>query len=1326
MSATTTLVVNIADSDDLDPSFIYRGCVSLDGACINPEYSATIPQGTLQGVLNIHPERIQAVDLDKMSLPIKYSFINGNPNTYDDYFEIDKQTGSVSQKKLVDSSVTARQFEIIVQAEEVSEARRTATAKLTINVKPVDSFPPTIRASAIEGFVDEHSPVGTKVLDSNGNQIKFITTDADILEDDLLPEYSYELTTPSFRIDKDGLLVVNDVNLDCDPPNLPNLRFQVVAREVKGNAASTPMSISVNLNDINDNSPKLTFIAPVELSAGNEKRLIAKANATDIDRSTENAAVIYSIHHVSNNGMKKFTIDPKTGEIYTQSKLIAGEHYSITVQASDIGNLYSRSIVEVNIIPGPNKKPPKFVKSVYDVQVKENVELNSTIVTVQAEDPESEQVHYALISGNDLRQFAIATKSGMITVIRKLDREQITRYQLIIRADDNGGLSSTATVNIKVDDINDNNPKFDETMMPFIFSVDEGQKNRIVGIVRAYDNDEGVNAKISYSISESVPFVIEQETGEIRTKEELDYEKQKSYEFIVTAKDSAIDVRSSTATVIVKVKDIADEVPKFNESAIYVKVPENIPNLFIATVKAFDPDTVPEINYKIISGGSNLFKIDPKTGEVRTMQGLDYENEKEISLVIGTMENSGRASGDTIEIRISIEDQNDNAPVFASSSETITISDEIQPGAEIITMSAIDADGTSPANSIQYEIIGRGKAMKYFKIDQITGEITSIREFKNDSNSEFQLDVRAHDLGEPQLSSVSSVVIYVKKSADVMNGDAASTNSNSDGIAFNDIKFTLTIPEMSAVNTTLKIMQISKINNKDFKCEIVSEHGDTFGILMQKSSCDLVLLSPLDYEKKSTHKVEVKLSSMKARVNPLKNIAIVEIMVQNQNDNSPYFKMPHIQSGRNDTIYRIVEENTLMNAVLMQVKATDLDADVYGMIKYRIMDEHGANSFFTINEDNGIIKTRKPIEEIQKRPIRFIVEARDNNGVENESTRRSVVRVVINVISDINRMSLALSGSNLEDIMKHSNAIQNLLEKKTDLMVFIEKFSNRQEMMPNGNIVEVANATDVWFYVMDKNSELILDRNNSIVVKTFFEENAQNRIRADSSSVTRSKALGIFAPVENKRNNIHKTKAAVLIDENLLPLVLLIVSTTILILGTMGIIYICISWSRYDNFKKHMRHYSSNANNSTSYDPVIVNTRETDSPTSNSKQYETQVLGMNVNEDNDEHRQIGFANKSKSQTLRIEKRNYGAPKDLRRSPTNSETSTIVVGGGTSNRKNRINLLNNNINNKQNMMNKTIELNRNYTNHPSMDANMRGRTTLTLGRLKSERNQIING
>jgi protocadherin-15 len=995
------LTINVADSDDLDPSFIYRGCVNLDGACLNPEYTATVPAGQLQGVLNIHPERIQAVDLDQISAPIKYSFIGGAPSTYREYFEIDEQTGIVKQKKLVDSSVTARQFDITIQAEEATELKRSTTARLTVNVKPVDSFPPVIQASAAEGFVDENSPKGTKVLDSKGNAIKLMTTDADIPEDGQQLMYTYELTTPSFAISSDGILLVNEAGLDRDAPNLSKLRFQVVAREVKGNAASSPLSITVNLNDINDNSPKLALIPPVQITAGNEKRLIAKANATDND-SGENAVISYSIHHVSNNGMKKFTIDRKSGEIEAVARLVAGERYSITVQASDIGNLYSQAIVEVTVIPGPNTKPPKFVKSVYDVQVSEGADINSTVAVVKAEDPESDPVHYTIVSGNDLRQFSIGTESGVITVLRKLDREQITRYQLIVKADDNGGLSSSATVNVRVTDINDNNPVFDESMMPFKFEVEEGKKNASVGKVHATDIDEGANAEISYSLSDEIPFVIGLKSGEIRTKVALDYEKQKEYKFVVTAKDGSQDMRLGTATVTVNVKDIPDELPKFTEAVVEVKVPENVPDLAVATVTAKDPDTKPEITYVFKNGPSELFKIDPKTGVIRTVKGLDYEEEKKIEVVVGTAENSGRGPGDTIKVRINVEDRNDVPPVFISIPEPVTVNDDLPIGSKVGSMPAIDGDGTAPSNTVRYEMVGRGKALKYFQVDPDTGDVLLRDELKKEEDTEYQIDVRAFDLGEPQLSSVASLPVYVKHVlSDPINDHDTEPrtdtspimNPESIGLAFSDDVYTVSVPETTGINATLKLLQIinskkSTKNRGGFKCEITNGNDwNLFKTIIEDHSCGIVLINHLDFENKSSHDIGIKLTSTKYLVNPQKSFSLVKVIVQDQNDNAPAFRIPSgNKNGRNDTFYGTVSSEADIDTPVMTIKATDADSGVFGMLKYRIYDDDEFNyiskdetpsSFFTIAEDTGMLKTQKSLgnRRIQQ-PFKFIVEVR--------------------------------------------------------------------------------------------------------------------------------------------------------------------------------------------------------------------------------------------------------------------------------------------------------------------------------------------------------------
>lgn len=91
------------------------------------------------------------------------------------------------------------------------------------------------------------------------------------------------------------------------------------------------MTLTVTLNDVNDNAPRLPMIPPITVQAGEGRREIVKVVATDNDLGI-NAEINYSIYHVSNNGRNKFKIDALTGAIEATGKLNAAEQYSITVQ----------------------------------------------------------------------------------------------------------------------------------------------------------------------------------------------------------------------------------------------------------------------------------------------------------------------------------------------------------------------------------------------------------------------------------------------------------------------------------------------------------------------------------------------------------------------------------------------------------------------------------------------------------------------------------------------------------------------------------------------------------------------------------------------------------------------------------------------------------------------------------------------------------------------------------------------------------------------------------------------------------------------------------
>lgn len=97
----------------------------------------------------------------------------------------------------------------------------------------------------------------------------------------------------------------------------------------------------------------------------------------------ENAEIRYSIYHVSNNGNNKFSINSETGDIQTIGKLNAGEQYSLTVQATDKGGLFTQAIVEVKVTPGPNTQAPVFDQSVFNIEVSEGATINSTATSIR-------------------------------------------------------------------------------------------------------------------------------------------------------------------------------------------------------------------------------------------------------------------------------------------------------------------------------------------------------------------------------------------------------------------------------------------------------------------------------------------------------------------------------------------------------------------------------------------------------------------------------------------------------------------------------------------------------------------------------------------------------------------------------------------------------------------------------------------------------------------------------------------------------------------------------------------------------------------------------
>ncbi|XP_059058690.1 cadherin-99C [Achroia grisella] len=1267
LSSTATLTVNVQDDDDQDPSFIYQGCTLHEGVCINPEYSSYVNSGILAGILTIEPEKIQAVDMDTLDARIHYSIESGEPDSWATYFAIDHNTGAVRQLMPVDTSI-AKKFNLVIKAEEVTEAKRFTTAKLTITVRPVDASPPVVQASSEEGQIEENSPKGTKVVDANGTPIRLSVTDPDLGPGDPVPKYSYELTTNFFDIDKDGYLTASDETLDRDQPNRGKFRFQVVAREANGGAASAPLSLAVQLLDQNDNAPVIPKTQPIIVPASLEPTAVHKVEAIDIDEG-ENARITYSIYHISNNGGNKFTIDPNTGVISSTGRLQAGEQYSVTVRAMDAKGLSSQGIVELSVAPGPNTRPPQFSSRDYYAPVSEGASINSTVTTVTAKDPENEPVTYSIVSGNDLRQFAIGANTGIITVIRRLDREVLTRYQLMVRAEDPGKLSSTATVNIKVTDINDNNPKFDEDS--YLFHVKEGLSGEVVGYVHATDSDEGINAMITYSIPSHLPFNIDNGTGMITTNTALDYEHTKEYAFVVTATDGAIDKRLGTASVAVQVQDVPDEPPVFPQEHYSVHVPENAANYPVAKVYAEDPDTLSEITYTIMLGDTDLFTIDRKSGMIRTALPLDRETMARHEIIVGTEENSGEGPGATTIVEVLVDDKNDNSPIFTSVVRPVTVEDSSSIGTLVQTVSAVDSDATAPNNRVRYKLVGRGKASKYFHVEPDTGALRVRDDLRKETDSEYTVDVQAYDQGEPVMSSVASLTIYVSHSATVPPDV---------GLGFADTVYTEHVAENSPNGTLVRILPVlnKKQHSMDtpLKCILTetSQKGVFYVNLTLERDCAIYLnTSSLDYESLSEYSLEIQLESIQGLINPESSKAVVKVHVTDANDNAPMFIFPDQSTitAAKGKYFAIVTKDMLLGTNVLQVKAKDKDSGEYGKLEYHKNSwTKAAEEYFSLDADTGVISNIKSFENVPKDvlPFKFSVTARDNpDSPQDYNIARA--SVVINLLQKENQLVVEVSDLNPDAMRRRSRSLLTAIEEKSGLVAGLEQLTERHYLGENGTLESDAKGTDVWLYLVDPSTGEILMRESKPVK------------RAIENGVRKAVAARLQAPVSEVRPPLIPTEQprrphiAVAPLATALPAALIALAALVLVAATAATIYICASWNRYKKHKEQaIQQYGTLSMSMAPPRPPSGYESSEDEP---APRYETQVLNMAVD---DADLQLDFS--ANNHAFNIHSVQYLSKDNGERSPTLSETATtarassVNENGGTLNNSNFDSIANN--------------------------------------------------
>ncbi|XP_062613617.1 protocadherin gamma-B1-like [Saccostrea cucullata] len=574
-SGTLTVNITVTDINDKAPIFTQQ------------MYNVTIKEDMPMNSLVV---QVTANDGDTgRNAEVSYKFATIQTDNID-IFNMNRASGEITLIGAPEYSLTP--YKIIVEAVDNGEPRKSSQAQVIVNINDTNNNVPVISINVLSEYdyaiINENANMGdivahVEVEDADtgiNGHVSCHIEDSDYFKLQPMPG-----TQNEFKVVVNGTLDREDiiehiVTVYCEDGGTP--------------ALNSTKSFKVQIQDQNDNTPQfINKIYPCEIYENEPNgTVVVKVSATDNDQG-HNAKVRY---YINPNGQVDFRIaNPVDGIITTRHSFDREKtsHFNFTVIAVDGGNpvaLTATATILVRILD-KNDITPEFDSDLFEFHVPEEIANLTTIGFVRAKDGdagENGNVTFVMDS-NSIGKVPLMLKSnGEIKSIRRLDREKNEEFNFTVIARDNGvpSRSSSATVIVRLTDINDNDPEFIfpnsvnySVNLSYLAEVDS-----VVTTIIAVDPDKDVNAEIRFNIIEGNQlnlFKIDTYSGEIFLARKIHLHEIRIYDLLLTATDQgSVQQKTSRQLCSIHIKFV-------NTTAVAQKIAEDEPqNLIIAIVIA--------------------------------------------------------------------------------------------------------------------------------------------------------------------------------------------------------------------------------------------------------------------------------------------------------------------------------------------------------------------------------------------------------------------------------------------------------------------------------------------------------------------------------------------------------------------------------------------------------------------------------------------------------------------------------------------------------------------------------------------------------------------
>ncbi|XP_027501941.1 cadherin-like protein 26 [Corapipo altera] len=343
-----------------------------------------------------------------------------------------------------------------------------------------------------------------------------------------------------------------------------------------------------------------------------------------------------------------------------------------------------------------NDNAPEFSKEEYSITIGEDHRKDEPVFQVTASDKDevgtaNSQVSYSIsmqMPTPDGFTFSIDPTTGSILLSRCLDYQTANSFKLLVKASDQGSpqLSSTATVNVAVEDANNHLPVF--TSDSYQLQVSAGQEHPSVLRLQVQDKDSPNTPawRAKYRVAkgnEKEQFAIETDPdtneGILSIIKPLNYESDSEMTLVISVaneepfflcKNSIVmtsDLESTNTTVNIKVMQ-SQSAPKFHPPLLIVQKEDSMkPGRVFRKYSATCPDDVPsKIKYELAHDPDGWLSVDENSGVLTVAKDFDegspFVNNSLYTIIVQATAQGFPPQTGTGTILLYLSDINDRMP----------------------------------------------------------------------------------------------------------------------------------------------------------------------------------------------------------------------------------------------------------------------------------------------------------------------------------------------------------------------------------------------------------------------------------------------------------------------------------------------------------------------------------------------------------------------------------------------------------------------------------------------------------------------------------------